>query len=157
MGQRSPCKSLRSIKRLTKFIEKKQLIFSQTFHNVSSKPVLVIFTLPQIDISPNDSFVIPKPQPKLKLSISHVQTTTVLPYQSAKPRLSIVHVERTTVPPQKRDKPKLSITHVQTTTVPPQPKPRPRLSIAHVQRTTLPPNPMNQVENKHLKVLPDYQ
>ena len=131
MVHRSPCKSLRSIKRLTKFIEKK---------NINTKPVLAIFTLPQIDIFPNKSCVIPKPNTKPKLSIVHVQTTTVLPYQPPKPRLSIVHVERTTVPPQKHDKPKLSIAHVQTTTVPPQPKPRPRLSIAHVQTTTVPPD-----------------
>ena len=138
----SPWKLLRSIKRITKYAEKKRGAFA---HNPISKPLLEILTLPQIDIPPEYP----------KLSIVCVQTTTVPPYQPTKPRLSVVHVERTTLLPQSHVKPKLSISHVQTTTVPPQQKARPRLSIAHVQTTTVPPDLFKQFASRHLKIRPN--
>ena len=124
MGCKSPSKVLRSIKRMTRYAEKKHQELKKT-------NVLSSVSLPQIDIYPNYP----------NLSISQVQTTTILPLPPPKPILSITHVQTTTVLPQPCPKPKLSITHVQTTTVPPQYPTKPKLSIIHVETTTVPPWP----------------
>ena len=105
MGNKSPSKVLRNIKRMTRYAEMKQ----QECKKMSL--VLSSISLPQINIYP----VYPN------LSISHVQTTTVPPQPRPKPNLSITHVQTTTVLPQYPPKPKLSIRHVETTTVPPWP------------------------------------
>ena len=104
MGCKSPSKVLRSIKRMTRYAEKKHQELKKMY-------VLSSVSLPQIDIYPNYP----------NLSISRVQTTNILPLLPPKPNLSITHVQTTTVPPQYPTKPKLSIRHVETTTVPPWP------------------------------------
>ena len=126
MGSKSPSKVLRNIKRMTRYAEMKH-------QPLKRKNVLSSISLPQIDIYP----IFPN------LSITQVQTTTVLPLPPFKPNLSITHVQTTTVPPKPRPTPNLSITHVQTTTVPPQYPTKPKLSIRHVETTTVPPWPNN--------------
>jgi hypothetical protein len=61
MGGQSPAKLLRSVIRMTKFLERK-------LKTSRSKPVLTSIVLPGVDISP----VLPT------LSIMHVESTTVL-------------------------------------------------------------------------------
>ena len=131
MVQHSPCKTLRSIKRMTKFAETKHLLSPkiESLPILKSKPSLTIVHLERTNI----------PSQKSKLSIKCVETTTIPPFSKPKRELSIVHVQTTTVPPQPRSLPKLSIVHVQSTTVPPRPSPK--LTIVHVQTTTVLPQP----------------
>ena len=140
MGHSSPSKIIRSIKRMTKFAEKKKLLSSPSNQNVLTNGFSLGYSTPVLAINP-----------KPKLTIVHLESTTLSPQPQSIPKLSIQHVQTTNVSPHPRPKPKLSIQLVQTTTVPPHPRAKPKLSIAHVQTTTVLPNPSFQIKLEEFK------
>ena len=84
MCQQSPAKLLRSVKRITHFLEKKK--------ELSVQPFLCSVILPPINILPAS--------PLSKLTIVNVQTTNILPQTPPKPNLTKFKASSVNIKPE---------------------------------------------------------
>ena len=94
MCHQSPAKLLRSVKRITNFLEKKKQL-------LSNKPFLCSVILPQTNIFPASHLP--------NLTIVNVQTTSVLPQTPPKPNLTICNALSVNIKPEESHSQTLSL------------------------------------------------
>jgi hypothetical protein len=90
MCHQSPAKLLRSVKRITSFLEKKNICPNS---NIKCQPLLSLHHLPKVDIPP-------APTPPTVLSCTTLARTSIGPVNKVKPKLIVVKTSSTSVSPR---------------------------------------------------------